>query len=142
MSCLNLPSLPRRRYPAHHVSSPDRARMWGILADVFGRLLPEQQQTVHLSFSLADPAMLDSLMAMPDFKRFGSNDTRGRTALSFDQCWEPIEAGIGSIPQTYLMLPDAARRNVRQEVRAKLAEFESGGRLRMNLEMLIASGRA
>ena len=54
----------------------------------------------------------------------------------------PIEAGIGSIPQTYLMLPDAARLAVRQEVRAKLAEFEADGRLRLSLEMLIGSGVA
>jgi hypothetical protein len=40
------------------------------------------------------------------------------------------------------MLPDEARRAVRQEVRTKLAEFESGGRLRMRVEMLIGSGCA
>jgi len=125
------------------ISSPDRAPMWGILADVLGRLLPEQQQTVHLSFSLADPAMLGSLLAHAGFQEVRvERHTREDSFDSFDQYWEPIEAGIGSIPQTYLMLPDAARREVRQEVRAKLAEFESGGRLRMSLEMLIASGRA
>ena len=61
---------------------------------------------------------------------------------SFDEYWEPIEAGIGSIPQIYLSLLDAVRRAVRQEVRTRLGEFESGGRLRMNVEILIGSGRA
>ena len=61
---------------------------------------------------------------------------------SIDEYWEPIEAGIGSIPQIYLTLPDAARPAVRQEARARLAGFESGGRLRMSVEMLIGSGRA
>jgi len=125
------------------ISSPDRAPMWGILADVLGRLLPDQQPTVHLSFSLADPARLESLMSDAGFQEVRlERPTREDSFDSFDEYWEPIEAGIGSIPQTYLMLPDAARRAVRQEVSTKLARFETGGRLRMCLEMLIASGRA
>jgi ubiquinone/menaquinone biosynthesis C-methylase UbiE len=125
------------------ISSPDRAPMWGILANVLGRLLPDQQPTVHLSFSLADPARLGSLLGDAGFQEVRvERQTRQDSFDSFDEYWEPIEAGIGSIPQTYLMLPDAARRAVRQEVSTKLAEFESAGRLRMSLEMLIASGRA
>jgi hypothetical protein len=61
---------------------------------------------------------------------------------SFDDYWEPIEAGIGSIPQAYLALPEAERRSVREEVRVRLSQFESNGRLSMSVEMLIASGRA
>jgi ubiquinone/menaquinone biosynthesis C-methylase UbiE len=125
------------------ISSADRAPMWGILADVLARLLPEQQQTVHLSFKLADPARLVSLLGDAGFQEVRvERQTREDSVRSFDEYWQPIEAGIGSIPQTYLMLPNAARRAVRQEVNMKLAEFESGGRLRMSLEMLIASGRA
>jgi hypothetical protein len=32
--------------------------MWGVLADVLGRLLPKQRAIVQLSFSLADPTRL------------------------------------------------------------------------------------
>jgi len=39
-------------------------------------------------------------------------------------------------------LPESSRRAVREEVRARLAEFESGGRLVMTVEMLIAAGCA
>jgi ubiquinone/menaquinone biosynthesis C-methylase UbiE len=125
------------------ISTPDRAPMWGVLADVLGRLLPEQQPIVQLSFSLADPARLEGLLTSAGFREVRvERQTREDSIDSFDRYWEPIEAGTGSIPQTYLMLPDAARRAVRQEVRTKLAEFESDGRLRMRLEMLIASGRA
>ncbi|MGC2199644.1 MAG: class I SAM-dependent methyltransferase [Stellaceae bacterium] len=125
------------------ISTPDRAPMWGVLADVLGRLLPEQQPIVQLSFSLADPSRLESLMISAGFHEVRvERQTRQGGFDSFDEYWEPIEAGIGSIPQIYLTLPDAARRAVRQEVRTKLAEFESGGRLRMGVEMLIASGRA
>ena len=46
------------------------------------------------------------------------------------------------MPQIYLGLPEANRRTVRGEVRAGLAHFESGGRIVLTVEMLIASGRA
>ena len=61
---------------------------------------------------------------------------------SFDEYWEPIEAGIGSIPQSYLTLTAADRRSVRDEVKARLAPFETDGKLCMSVEMLIGRGRA
>jgi ubiquinone/menaquinone biosynthesis C-methylase UbiE len=125
------------------ISTPDRAPMWGVLADVLGRLLPEQRPIVHLSFSLADPARLESLMIGARFQDVRvERQTREGGFDSFEEYWEPIEAGIGSIPQIYLTLPEAARHAVRQEVRTRLAAFESGGRLLISVEMLIGSGRA
>jgi len=125
------------------ISSPDGAPVWGILAGLLGRLLPDQQQTVHVAFSLRDPARLESLMIDAGFQQVRvERQTREDSYGSFDEYWDPIEAGIGSIPQTYLMLPDAARVAVRREVRSKLAEFEADGQLRMSLEMLIGSGVA
>jgi hypothetical protein len=56
--------------------------------------------------------------------------------------WDPIEAGVGSISQSYLTLTEADRRSVREEVRARLSQFESNGTLLMSLEMLIGRGRA
>jgi len=125
------------------ISTPDRAPMWGVLADVLGRLLPERRPIVQLSFSLADPARVESLLMSAGFQEVRVERQRREGSFdSFDEYWEPIEAGIGSIPQIYLTLPDVARRAVRQEVRTRLGEFESGGRLRMSVEMLIGSGRA
>src|SRR5215471_9239538 len=125
------------------ISTPDRAPMWGVLADVIGRLLPEQRPIVQLSFSLSDPARMESLLIDAGFQEvWVERQTREGGFDSFDEYWEPIEAGIGSIPQTYLTLPDVARRAVREEVRTRLTEFETGGRLCMNVEMLIGSGRA
>jgi hypothetical protein len=46
------------------------------------------------------------------------------------------------MPQAYLALPELSRRAVREEVQARLAEFESGGHLVMDVEMLIGAGRA
>lgn len=125
------------------ISTPDRAPMWGVLAEVLGRLLPEQRPIVQLSFSLADPERIESLLIGAGFQEVRvERHTRESSFDTFDQYWAPIEAGIGSIPQIYLTLPDAARRAVREEVRTRLAQFETGGRLRMCVEMLIASGRA
>jgi hypothetical protein len=64
------------------------------------------------------------------------------TTESFDEYWEPIEAGIGSIPQSYLRLSAVDRRLVREEVKARLSQFASNGKLRMSVEMLIGRGRA
>jgi hypothetical protein len=61
---------------------------------------------------------------------------------SFDDYWEPIEARSGQMPQAYLALPESTRRAVRDEVQARLAAFESGGRLVMSVEMVIGAGRA
>jgi ubiquinone/menaquinone biosynthesis C-methylase UbiE len=125
------------------IATPDRAPMWGILADVIGRFLPEQRAIAHLSFSLADPKRLERLFTGAGFQDVRvEQQTREDTNESFDDYWEPIEAGVGSIPQAYLRLSDADRRVVREEVKARLSRFESGGRLLLSVEMLIGSGRA
>jgi len=117
--------------------------MWGILADVLGRLLPDQRPIIQLSFSLADPTRLEDLLTSTGFQEIRvERQTREGGFDSFDEYWEPIQAGIGSIPQIYLALPDAERRAVHDEVKGRLAEFQSGGGLRMSVEMLIGSGRA
>jgi hypothetical protein len=68
---------------------------------------------------------------------------REDTIESFDEYWSPIEAGIGSIPKVYLTLAEKDRRSVRDEVRARLAQYElSDGKLTMGIQMLIGSGRA
>lgn len=125
------------------ISTPERAPMWGAFADTLSRYLPEQRDTIYLAYALADPERLEQL-----FRRAGFRDvqvrreTRQGTIESFDEYWAPIEAGTGQLPQAYRALPEASRRAVREEVQARLAEFESGGRLVMSVEMLIGAGRA
>ena len=125
------------------ISAPDRAPMWGILADTLARFLPERRNVLHLSFALSDQAQLEGLFASAGFKKVRvERQSRADTMQSFDEYWEPIEAGIGSIPQSYLALAEADRRLVREEVKAKLARFETDGKLLMGVEMLIGRGRA
>jgi ubiquinone/menaquinone biosynthesis C-methylase UbiE len=125
------------------ISTSDRAPMWGVLADVLGRFVPEQRDFLHLSFSLADANRLEHMLASAGFRavrveRVQREDTFG----SFDEYWDPIETGMGSLPQVYLALPEVDRCVVREEVKSRLLPFLSKGRLVMSIEMLIAVGRA
>jgi len=125
------------------ISTPDRAPMWGILADALSRFIPEQRNILHLSFALADPKRLEDMLADAGFRDIRvEQEKREDVVESFDDYWNPIEAGIGSIPQAYLALSQADRRSVREEVRERLSQFESNGRLFMSIEMLIGRGRA
>jgi SAM-dependent methyltransferase len=125
------------------IATPDRAPMWGIVADVLSRFLPEQRDILHLSFALADPIGLERLFTRAGFRDVRvAREKREDVTESFDEYWDPIEAGIGSIPQAYLTLSEAERRSVREEVKARLSQFESNGRLTLSIEMLIGSGRA
>lgn len=125
------------------ISTPERAPMWGVLADVVSRYFPEQRSTLHLSFALADQKRLEQLLANAGFGDVRVQlQTRDGSFESFADYWAPIEAGTGSLPQAYLALTDAKRQEVREEVRARLSKYESNGRLSMSVEMLIGSGRA
>ncbi len=125
------------------ISTPDRAPMWGVLADTLSHHLPDQRDALHLGFALADPERLEHLFKMAGFRDVRvKRETRQGTIESFDAYWAPIEAGTGQIPQAYRALPESNRRAVREEVEARLAAFESGGRLVMSVEMLIGAGRA
>jgi ubiquinone/menaquinone biosynthesis C-methylase UbiE len=125
------------------ISTPDRAPMWGVLADTLSRHLPEQRDALHLGFALADPERLADLFRTAGFRDVRvKRETRQGTIESFDAYWAPIEAGTGQMPQAYHALPEANRRAVREEVQARLAEFESHGQLVMSAEMLIGAGRA
>ena len=125
------------------VSTPDRAPMWGVLAEALSRHLPEQRDTLHLTFALADTERLTHLLRMAGFRDVRvTREMRQGIIASFDDYWAPIEAGTGQLPQAYRALPASRRRAVREEVEARLAAFESDGRLVMSVEMLIGAGRA
>ncbi len=125
------------------ISTPDRAPMWGILADVLSRFLPKQRDIIHLSFALADPKRLEDMLGNAGFRDIRvEQEKREDVVESFDDYWSPIEAGTGSLPQAYLALSEVDRHSVREEVRERLLQFESNGRLFMSIEMLIGRGRA
>ena len=69
-------------------------------------------------------------------------EKRADIITGFDNYWDAIETGTGSLPQLYLSLSEADRHSVREKVRTQLSRFESDGGLRIIVEMLVASGRA
>jgi len=126
------------------IATSDRAPMWGNLADVLSRFLPQQRDILQMSWSLADPRRLEGLFNDAGFQDICVEQIRREDSIStFNDYWAPIEEGIGSLPQAYRSLDEAGRRSVREEVHARLAQYESSdGKLTMGLEMLIGGGRA
>jgi ubiquinone/menaquinone biosynthesis C-methylase UbiE len=125
------------------ISTPARAPMWGALADALSVHLPDQRGMLYLSFALSDVVRLEQLMTRAGFRNVSvRRETRTDGFDSFDDYWNPIEKGAGSLPQAYRALPEPSRHAVRDQVRRRLAGFETDGRLIMSVEMLIASGRA
>jgi ubiquinone/menaquinone biosynthesis C-methylase UbiE len=134
---------PGRRAAACVISTPDRAPMWGFLAEALSRRLPDHATTLQLSFALADPARLQSMFRSAGFRDISvTEETREALVESFDEYWDPIEAGTGQLPQAYLALPERDRRTVRDEVRARLSRFECDGQYRMSAAMIIGAGCA
>jgi ubiquinone/menaquinone biosynthesis C-methylase UbiE len=134
---------PGRRAAVCVISTPERAPMWGVLADTLSRYLPDHRDQLHLSFALADAARLERMLGVAGFRDITvKREQRDAVFESFDEYWSPIEAGIGSLPQAYRALPEGIRQAVRREVEAGLSRFKIDGRLAMSVEMLIATGRA
>jgi ubiquinone/menaquinone biosynthesis C-methylase UbiE len=134
---------PHRRAAVCVISRREHVPMWGVLAEILSRSLPDQREVLHLMFSLADAERLAQLFALAGFREITvTRETREHSFASFDDYWSPIEVAPGSLPQAYRALPDARRQAVREEVRTRLAPFETNGRLVMRIEMLIGAGRA
>jgi ubiquinone/menaquinone biosynthesis C-methylase UbiE len=134
---------PRRCASVCVISSPNLAPMWGVLADVLSRFVPEQRDLLYLSFALADAHRLEHMFADAGFDDIRIELVRREDTIgSFDEYWDPIESGMGSLPQVYAALPEIDQRAVQQEVRSRLLPFVTDGQLTMSVEMLIAVGRA
>jgi ubiquinone/menaquinone biosynthesis C-methylase UbiE len=126
-------------------AASDRLPMWGNLADAMDRFITQEQRNVlAMSWSLADPMLLERLFSDAGFQDIRLERIRREDTIdSFDDYMAPIEEGVGQIPQAYCALDGSNRSAVREEVHARLAQYESAdGRLTMGVEMLIGSGRA
>jgi ubiquinone/menaquinone biosynthesis C-methylase UbiE len=125
-------------------ATSDKLPMWGNLADAMDRFLTQPQRDVlALSWSLADPSRLVALFRAADFQDIRVEQIRRESTIDgFDDYWAPIEEGVGQIPQTYCALDQADRRSVREDVHARLAQYETpDGKMTMAVEMLVCRGR-
>ena len=126
------------------ISNPVRAPMWGFLAEAIARHRPERRNLVMTSFALADAKRVEDLFRMAGFVNVNvsvTREVRGGAVESLEEYWNSVAAGIGSIPQLYLRLEERERRDIRDEVNARLSEFMIGNELHMNVEMLSATDR-
>ena len=115
----------------------------GALAGALSRQLPAQRDTLHLSFSLANPERLKELLLGAGFSDVAVEREQHQDTLeSFAAYWRTVENGVGMLPQAYRALPPASQREVRNEVQAELAKYVSDRQLELSLEMLIGAGRA
>lgn len=122
-------------------STSERVPMFAILTETLLRHQPAQRDLLRLQFSLGDAHRLETLLATAGLRDVSvARETQQIVYESFEDYWDPVEAGGGRSGQIYLGLPDAARKAVREEVRQRLAQFDSNGRLVMEAEALIASG--
>lgn len=123
-------------------SVPDRVPFYAFLADALRRHLPAaQHDTLYLPSSLADADGLGKLLTEAGFDEVSVTPERRRLAFeAFEEYWDAIEAGGARLGQFYVELSESGRRAVREEVRARMAPFESGGRLVLESEALIGRG--
>lgn len=122
-------------------STAERVPAFALIGQALGRHLPAQREAFQVPYSLADADQLEGMLARAGFSGVrATRETRELIFTSFDDYWDPMEAGGGRLGQVYLELPEEARRAVRKDVRQRLAAFASGGRLVMEAEALIASG--
>jgi ubiquinone/menaquinone biosynthesis C-methylase UbiE len=81
----------QRRVAVCVISTPERAPVWGALAEALGRRLPEQRDVLHLSFALADQAHLAHLMGSTGFREIRvTREARGTASESFADYWASI----------------------------------------------------
>ena len=117
--------------------------MWGVLANILCRYVPDLTRELQLSFGLADPGGLEGLLASAAFRDIRVEPvTREGAYASFEQYWAAIESGPGLIPQAYRLLPSSSCAEARDAVRERLTPFGQDGRLVMSVEMVIGSARA
>src|SRR5262249_17690178 len=84
------------------VSTPDRAPMWGVLADALGRRLPEQRDTLHLSFALADADRLERLLESAGVCDVRVMREKWSGALdNLPAYWAPLAARTRHLPPVY-----------------------------------------
>jgi len=117
------------------VGRPDRAPMWGHLAEALAQVLPEQRELLFLSFSLSDPDRLTALLQQAGFREVRvATEVRTGPRGSIDTYCHDVELGIGMLPQAYRVLAQETRARVRDQVSGQLGPT-------LSLEVLVATGR-
>ncbi len=120
-------------------TTPERSYN-GRINVIIARRVPSLAEATARTFSLGDEARLRSLFEGAGFRDVETTTEAHRFVLpSFEAYFEPFEQGGGSSGQAYVVLPEAERRAVREEVRRNLGD--TGGPIGIDVEVRFASGR-
>ena len=110
--------------------------------DELSRYFPDQRDVLYQPSALADGESLERLLAGAGLTAIRlTRETRAHRFTSFEEYWQPFEAGGGRHGQLFLRLPRAARQAVREEVRRQMAPFRVHGELEMQADVLFGSGQ-
>ena len=119
-------------------TTPERSYN-GRINVIIARRVPSLVEATARTFSLGDEARLCSLFEGAGFRDVETTTEAHRFVVpSFDAYFEPFEQGGGSSGQAYVVLPEAERRAVREEVRSNLGD--TGGPIAIEVELRFASG--
>jgi hypothetical protein len=110
--------------------------------DELSRYFPDQRDVLYQPSALADGDTLERFLAGAGLTAIRlTRETRAHRFTSFEEYWQPFEAGGGRHGQLFLRLPCAARQAVREEVRRRMAPFLVHGELEMQADVLFGSGQ-
>jgi ubiquinone/menaquinone biosynthesis C-methylase UbiE len=118
-------------------TTPERSYN-GRINVIIARRVPSLAEATARTFSLG-VARLRSLFAGAGFRDVETTTQAHRFVLpSFEAYFGPFEQGGGSSGQAYVVLPEAERRAVREEVRRNVGD--TGGPIAIEVEERFASG--
>ena len=133
---------PGARFAATVWRTPEDAAFSGFIAQALGEALPADREELLRPFSLSDAAQVERLL---NEGGYGKIDVRReiRTAhfSSFEDYWDPIEAGGGRLGQAYLGLPPQTKVAVRQRVQEELSTLTVNGQIVMPLAAHLVVGQ-
>ena len=123
-------------------AAPERVPLFGILMDELSRYFPDLGAVLYQPTVLADGDTLARLLAEAGLKAIRlTQETRAHRFTSFEEYWQPFEAGGGRHGQLFLRLPYAVRQVVREDVQKRMAPFIVHGELEMQADVLFGSGQ-
>jgi ubiquinone/menaquinone biosynthesis C-methylase UbiE len=123
-------------------AAPERVPLFGILMGELSRYFPEERALLYQPSAFADAHTLERLLARAELKAIRlTRESRAHRFKSFDEYWQPFEAGGGRHGQLFVRLPAAARQTVREDVRKRMAPFFVDGELEIQADVLFGSGQ-
>lgn len=133
---------PSSHFAATVWSTPEAAPFAGFVARALSEALPAEHDDLLRPFSMSDPVRVEHLFHEAGFKGIEvRREVRSSHFASFEDYWDPVEAGGGRLGQAYLSLPSEKRTAVRQRVKQWLSPHRQGRTFETPLEAYLAIGQ-